>query len=223
MSTDLPHELVRRILLQAAQASTSSCRALCEVSTWVRHLALPILYTTVSLNHLTLEPFARVVTSPSVVCPPNLHFTPPMPHCKKATHFAFTRIGLSALSSAVDPSVISPEEAEAGIREGDVDMGEGALHVTLLYNGSHGGWELFDESLMFRPHQPLYSRLRRIDGGLRQQIDDWVYKAHTQDARIHAVTPLFDDLHEEWDVEVHGGVTIWEKAIDYTQQLMSRT
>ncbi|KAF8885629.1 hypothetical protein BD779DRAFT_1673587 [Infundibulicybe gibba] len=183
MLADLPPELVREILLHATQTSTSSCRTLCEVSTWVRKLALPILYTTVFLDHFTIEVFAHVVASSSLVCPPSPIFRPAdavrhicvsptvfvplctiIRHCKNATHFAFNRIGISALSSAMDPSVSISRE-EACLQGGDREEVEGALHVTLLNNGSHAGWELFNEDTMFRPHKPLSRRLRRVRFG----------------------------------------------------------
>ncbi|KAF8890367.1 hypothetical protein BD779DRAFT_1671333 [Infundibulicybe gibba] len=72
----LPPELVHKIFLHAAESSTSSCRTLCEVSTWTRCLALPHLYTTVSItSHTTASQLLSAVTTPPVL-PPNPTFHP---------------------------------------------------------------------------------------------------------------------------------------------------
>ncbi|KAF8885630.1 hypothetical protein BD779DRAFT_1673589 [Infundibulicybe gibba] len=256
MPVDLPVELVREILLYVAQTSTSSCRTLCEVSTWARKLALPILYTTVSLNHLTLEPFARVVTSSSLVYPSSPTFCPAdavrhiwvsptmfvplriiIRHCKNATHFAFNRIGLSALSAAIDPSVAIFRETQARLRSVrfglpiDLEYSLVISHIrglTHLATPSEGATERKLNNIceiITRSSIEVFVLVmtrEQIDEGQRQQIDDWVYRAQMRDARIHAVMPLFDDIRREWDVEIQGGVTIWERAVEYTRLLMSR-
>ncbi|KAF8876165.1 hypothetical protein BD779DRAFT_1677914 [Infundibulicybe gibba] len=69
----LPSELIYEILLHAAKSSTSSCRTLCQVSTWTRCLALPHLYTTVFTTPQTLPMLYLSLGSPPVL-PPDSSF-----------------------------------------------------------------------------------------------------------------------------------------------------
>ncbi|KAF8876131.1 hypothetical protein BD779DRAFT_173013 [Infundibulicybe gibba] len=324
------------ILLSVAQTSTSSCRTLCEVSSWVRQLALPVFYTTVVLDTSTLNlgAFSRcmVISSPPA-CLPDLapgpanfvrhiwasgcggtNFAPVFAitkSCKNATHFALDKYSISAFSAAIDSS-ISILVSGVDYWKGTV-MGEGDLHITLLGHGHNGSWELLSADTAPRLYRPLYRRLRRLrleypinlvkplaifhltslthfaapildvteselnsifdtiagtaievfvvaiaqeqmDGEERQQIDNWVRGAHKKDERMYAVTPMFDadylyqkweeetrndteysedvlvivmqpdfkEVYREWEIEVQGGATIWERAVEYTQRLMDR-
>ncbi|KAF8875906.1 hypothetical protein BD779DRAFT_1561969, partial [Infundibulicybe gibba] len=76
MPTDLPPELLRTIFLHTAKLSTPACRTLCAVSSWVRHLALPVLYQTIFIRNTEhLDAFGTSITHP-LACPPSPSFDP---------------------------------------------------------------------------------------------------------------------------------------------------
>ncbi|KAF8876544.1 hypothetical protein BD779DRAFT_1677715 [Infundibulicybe gibba] len=50
MPATLAPELLRTIFTEMAELSTSSCCTLCAVSSWTRHIALPLLYENVFLD-----------------------------------------------------------------------------------------------------------------------------------------------------------------------------
>ncbi|KAF8879056.1 hypothetical protein BD779DRAFT_1552902, partial [Infundibulicybe gibba] len=56
----------------------------------------------------------------------------------------------------------------------------------------------------------------------RRVVEDWVCKSRKKEQRIYTVREIYSNIELEWDAEVRGGATIWERAIDHTQRLMSR-
>ncbi|KAF8876153.1 hypothetical protein BD779DRAFT_1475756 [Infundibulicybe gibba] len=128
VSVGLPLEVVHRILLYAAESSSSSCRSMCLVSTWAHRIVLPLLYTTVSLGSRTspLKKFTDLVTSGRVTCPPTHAFCPAnavrslcvptdarmfesiMRHCNNVTHLAIHQSNLMRLINATISSPGSP-------------------------------------------------------------------------------------------------------------------
>jgi hypothetical protein len=61
-----PPELVFHIFSIAAAVSRHSCLALCRVSSWARHIALPhLLHTVVIKNHLSNSQFHRCLREPT--------------------------------------------------------------------------------------------------------------------------------------------------------------
>ncbi|KAF8885632.1 hypothetical protein BD779DRAFT_1673591 [Infundibulicybe gibba] len=151
MPTHLPPELVCKIFLHAAQSSSSSCRTLCEVSTWARHLALPHLYATISLNTCdTLAQFLLSVITPS--CSPRAHR---VPSCRGGAEC----LGYSHLGKVQDPRPTLPEHIPYRLRwlqfylacrrrrlsatrpEGCGQRAD--LDVLMLHNGTQHDWTTF--------------------------------------------------------------------------------
>ncbi|KAF8885620.1 hypothetical protein BD779DRAFT_1471528 [Infundibulicybe gibba] len=138
----LPLEILPIIFLQAAESSTSSCRALCVVSSWVRHLALPILYRTVFIDRTKCDAFAQSIALNSLTCSPSPAFRPAdaLRHlwvafgskalksivscCENITHLAISPQDLVGL---ID---LTPEAAGVHTRMGD-------LQVVLIPNCSY--------------------------------------------------------------------------------------
>ncbi|KAF8871021.1 hypothetical protein BD779DRAFT_1806040 [Infundibulicybe gibba] len=280
MSTHLPLELLHIIFLQAAESSTSSCCTLCAVSSWVRHLALPFLYRTVSIDQNRtkhLESFAQSITSGPLTCPPSPTFCPAdtlrhlwagfdsnslesiVQQCKNITHLA---ICARSLVELID---IYPK------RRGRVYTAMSDLHVVLIQNFTYRAGRLqpvgenplftrithlrLEDTLVLAPLQlvadmPRLTHLaipwprnhNRIPGGAsvsgtsievvvvilkrwdkseRQVIEDLIRKSREENRWIYAVGQQ-DSLEKEWDAEVRGGATIWERAAEYTRLLMDR-
>ncbi|KAF8876141.1 hypothetical protein BD779DRAFT_1561206 [Infundibulicybe gibba] len=293
MLIDFPLELVYKILLHVAQSSTLSCRMLCEVSTWVRHLALPLLYTTVPAqaieNMISLHP----VCSPSPGFKPaeavrniwapsdNTNWLDIMRHCTRLFHLASTYEGLTQLVS--DGKCFSNPK--------DTLMETNDLRILMLDNPSWAydgeDWSLCENSndknlhffrrithlrledpafleaeirfshmdrlthlaIPFRDPEkdlrPIFEEyLKEILDALErtsvqvfvivlshddlpedkcQDVEKWVCELRNERSGVYVVRPLYDDLKEEWDAEVGGGITIWERAAEYTQLLVDRT
>ncbi|KAF8876164.1 hypothetical protein BD779DRAFT_1561263 [Infundibulicybe gibba] len=176
MPTSLPLELLHMIFLQAAESSTSSCYALCRVSSWLRHLALPLLYRTVSVDCIErLDAFDRSITSIPLAYSPSSEFRPAdavrhlwvpfdfdpetlkrvMRHCGNLTHLATQLRDLVRLSDATTCPSGDGEHA-----------GTGDLHVVLLQTrASHaspvycypgGIYPLFDRITHLRLEDPIH-------------------------------------------------------------------
>ncbi|KAF8876159.1 hypothetical protein BD779DRAFT_1475761 [Infundibulicybe gibba] len=57
-----------------------------------------------------------------------------------------------------------------------------------------------------------------------QDIEKWVCEVRNKGASgVYVVRTVYDDLEEEWDAEVKGGVTMWKRAVEYTRLLVGRT
>ncbi|KAF8876144.1 hypothetical protein BD779DRAFT_173617 [Infundibulicybe gibba] len=153
----LPHEVVRKILLRAAQSSVSSCRTLCEVSTWVRHLALPLLYRTVAIDcTMRLDKFNHSISSAVSACPPAFrpadavrHLWVPIPsptlesilrRCDNVTHLAIHQSEFLRFPSGAAVPGRLPEHCQRPI-EAREHVGVGDLHIVVLQNRlDYHGW-----------------------------------------------------------------------------------
>ncbi|KAF8875917.1 hypothetical protein BD779DRAFT_183992 [Infundibulicybe gibba] len=141
MPTSLPLELLHTIFLQVAESSPSSRRTLCAVSSWVRHIALPLLHKTVFIDSIEcLGGFDQLVTRP-LACPPSPSFrladnvrrlwVSPISetlasivlHCN-VTHLAIHPSDLATFFDAPSPNHFE--------RQDPARAGKGDLHVVLL-------------------------------------------------------------------------------------------
>ncbi|KAF8876146.1 hypothetical protein BD779DRAFT_1561229 [Infundibulicybe gibba] len=281
MPAILPFELLYIIFLQVAESSTSSCRTLCAVSSWVRHLALPFLYRTVSIacpSSLTFCPAdaLRHLWVPFV----SKTLAPIVRYCDNVSHLAVHPRDLVRLSNVTAPS---PEhQNKARVHAGKCD-----LHVVLLQNYAYRGWPISRSSYYVNGTHSLFHRITHLrledpikpafasrlpisdmprlthlaaPGGnaernlyqvfedldwvlgrlsgtsvkvfvvvLMQEflgengwraVEDRVCELHEENGGIYAVGQ--DRLYQEWNTEVRGGTTIWERAVEHTQRLVSR-
>ncbi|KAF8875910.1 hypothetical protein BD779DRAFT_1561993, partial [Infundibulicybe gibba] len=122
MPTDLPPELLRIIFLHMAKLSTPACCTLCAVSSWVRHLALPVLYRTVFIRHTRhLSAFEKSITHP-LACPPSPSFDPAD---------AVRHLWVPFASKTLAPLVVHRNRQDPHTRAG-AHAGKGDLHIVLL-------------------------------------------------------------------------------------------
>ncbi|KAF8876150.1 hypothetical protein BD779DRAFT_1561236 [Infundibulicybe gibba] len=269
----LPRELVIKIFLCAVQSSTSCCLALCAVSTWARHIALPHLYTTVLINHTSAELFLSTTAIPLPAdfvrhlwadCSRSQLLTI-IPRCRNISHIT---IPSSGFRSFAEPPLLEYFSAGGG---GGCD-----IHVLMPHHfpqyerppSQHPhGIQLFDRITHLRLTQPVDLRMELFVGYMRrlthlavlcgdadvrdlaymlpvvqdssievfvlvlsgehlsvnqsQEVEKWVRETRRVEERIYVVRPLCDKVKEEWEVEVRGGGTIWERALEYTHQLMN--
>ncbi|KAF8876155.1 hypothetical protein BD779DRAFT_1561237, partial [Infundibulicybe gibba] len=303
VSVNLPLELVHNILLYAAESSTSTCYTLCEVSTWVRRFALPLLYTTVSIEcPSSLEKFMDLVASERMTCPPTpafrladtVHnlcvpvdsriFETIMRHCNNVTHLAIHQSNLMRLIDSTTPKRFVPElparQSRCRRRQTKAHEGTGDLQILLLYTDRDWslssifkdvGHSLFERITHLRLEDPIEAsqlsakvHLRHmprlthfavpcsdttassfwgvldvventsvevyvlilmhehLDKGKRRTVEDWVCGSRTEESRIYAVRAQHINDEMEWEAEVRGDATVWERAVEYTQALMSR-
>ncbi|KAF8885633.1 hypothetical protein BD779DRAFT_1532861 [Infundibulicybe gibba] len=260
MSARLPPELICKIFLHAARSSSSSCNTLCKVSTWARRIALPHLYTTVSIDPRIIDRFFTSVTSLPLL-PPNASFRP-----TDAVENLWITVGWAKFETLTQ---LCPNISHLAVRsynfiwflradaslwerpEKDADPGPD-LHILMLRD--HHTHNILTYN--YDPHQgnPLLPRIThlRLEDSHMPRITHYAMPCAGVDVRDLAhvlsmiqetsikvfvliltgrrVTEELDRIveewvrkaREEWDVEVRGGVTIWERAFEYTQLVMSR-
>ncbi|KAF8876149.1 hypothetical protein BD779DRAFT_174027 [Infundibulicybe gibba] len=183
MSVNLPLEVVHNILLYAAESSYLSCRTLCEVSTWVRCLALPMLYTTVAVElPPLLHRFIDLIASGHVTCPPTPAFCPAdtvrnlcvptdsrifesiMRHCNNVTHLAIHQSNLIQLINSTVPKHPIPEssarQSHRRRRQTKAHEGTGDLQILLFENNPSHDWSL--SSTFGDAGHPLFERITHL-------------------------------------------------------------
>ncbi|KAF8876166.1 hypothetical protein BD779DRAFT_1561277 [Infundibulicybe gibba] len=290
MPVDFPPVVVRKILLHAAQSSASSCRALCEVSTWVRHLALPFRYITIPINVVGSIICSRPVCSPSPGFDPQTvvrhiwaldeseEWEKILQCCTRVSHLAISETNLIPLSDATmrlqratahtpslinglhvlilhwrDPYSYSKDSLDGTMHGNFGDTGpyffqcithlrlEDPIQLAYLRLGQMNRlthlaapWGKMDEDWLMKLFEVLDMPVEMfvLVVSLDDMPEDTCQKAENLVCRIrknfkrgvvfHVVRPLYDVLKDEWNAEVRGGPTIWERAVKYTQELMDR-
>ncbi|KAF8876148.1 hypothetical protein BD779DRAFT_1561233 [Infundibulicybe gibba] len=258
----LPPELVYEILLYAAKSSTSSCHALCQVSTWARRLALPHLYATISITPRTLPMFFVFGVRHIWIAFKSANRTEELiksfilQYCRNLSHFAIDARDTDHLFDGI------PKE------NSNITSVEG-VHILMLHNRTRSAHHPYDNPFFARVTHlrfgdPLGPRIRLLRLGHMRRlthfavpcsavsveeleciptvvqdtavkcfvlivsnayldedqcrvIEDWVCGMRKVDKRIYLVRSLYDGYEKEWDMEVRGGVTIWERAFEYTR------
>ncbi|KAF8876152.1 hypothetical protein BD779DRAFT_1475755 [Infundibulicybe gibba] len=289
-ASNLPRKLVHKILLHAARTSTSTCRTLCQVSIWVRHLALPLLYTIIPIRAI------RSITAERPIYPPTPTFNPAWAvrgiwapdayfnsshwrditqHCTRMSHLTVNHENFMRLAYVM-----------AGLRYTDARAEVGDLHM-LIFQNRYGllflrnpknknqvnpvmntgfvrrithlcledpiepGIDILLGSMSWLTHLALlcgdankheWTRLLSVatdDTSVEAFVlmlspsyatkdkcregENWVYEMRDAGKDVvYVVRLLCDDLEEEWNSEVRGGETIWERAVKHTQELMDR-
>jgi hypothetical protein len=54
---------------------------------------------------------------------------------------------------------------------------------------------------------------------LVREVRNWLARVRKVDGRVYAVEATMAGLKEEWEDEVRGGMSVWERAVAYTESL----